>query len=56
MTAECEQGKNYLVIKNEECYSVIRDDAMSWIVDSGVSSHITSHMKYFTSYTCDVTG
>jgi hypothetical protein len=29
---------------------------MSWVVDSGVSFHITSHKEYFTSYTSGVTG
>jgi hypothetical protein len=33
MTAECEKGEDYLVIENEECYSVVRDDAISWVVD-----------------------
>jgi hypothetical protein len=28
---------------------------MSWVVDSGASFHITSHKKYFTSYTSAVT-
>jgi hypothetical protein len=36
-------------------YSVVRDDAMSWVVDSGASFHITSHKEYFTSYTSGVT-
>jgi hypothetical protein len=29
MTAECEQGEDYLIIEDEKCYSVVRDDAMS---------------------------
>jgi hypothetical protein len=29
MTAECEQGEDYLIIEDEECYSAVRDDAMS---------------------------
>jgi hypothetical protein len=40
MTAESEQGEDYLIIEDEECYSAIRDDAMSWVVDSGASFHI----------------
>jgi hypothetical protein len=56
MTAECEQGEYYLVIEDEKCYSVVRDDAMSWFVDSGASFHITSHKEYFTSYTRSFTG
>jgi hypothetical protein len=56
MTAEFEQGEDYLVTEDGECYSVVRDDAMSYVVDSGASFHITSHKKYFTSYTCGVTG
>ena len=35
--------EDYLVIEDEDCYSAIRDDAMSWVVDSGASFHITSH-------------
>ena len=27
-----------------------------WVVDSGVSFHITSYMEYLTSYTSSVTG
>jgi hypothetical protein len=56
MTAEFEQGEDYLVIEDGECYSVVRDNAMSYIIDSGASFHITSHKKYFTSYICGVTG
>ena len=56
MTAECEEGEDYLIIEDEECYSVVRDDAMSWVVDSGASFHITSHKEYFTSYTSGITG
>jgi hypothetical protein len=56
MTTECEPGEDYLVIEDEECYSVVCDDAMSWVVDSGASFHITSHNEYFTSYTSGVTG
>ena len=56
MTTECEKGEDYLVIEDEECYSAVRDDAMSWVVDSGASFHITSHKEYFTSYTSGVTG
>ena len=48
--------EDYLVIEDEDCYSVVRDDAMSWVVDSGASFHITSHKEYFTSYTSGVTG
>ena len=55
MIAEC-VGEDYLVIEDEECYSAVRDDAMSWVVDSGASFHITSHKEYFTSYTSGVTG
>jgi hypothetical protein len=55
MTVECEPGEDYLVIEDEECYSVFCDDAMSWVVDSGASFHITSHKEYFTSYTSGVT-
>jgi hypothetical protein len=29
MTAECEQGEDYLITEDEECYSDVRDDAMS---------------------------
>ena len=54
--AECEEGEDYLVIEDDECYSVVRDDAMSWVVDSGASFHITSHKEYFSSYTSGVTG
>ena len=50
MTAEC-VGEDYLVIEDEECYSDVRDDAMSWVVDSGASFHITSDEEYYTSYT-----
>jgi hypothetical protein len=35
MTAKCEQGEDYLIIEDGECYSAIRDDAMSWVMDSG---------------------
>ncbi|KAK1652513.1 hypothetical protein QYE76_070318 [Lolium multiflorum] len=56
MTAECEEGEDYLVVEDEECYSVVRDDAMSWVVDLGASFHITSHKEYFTSYTSGITG
>ena len=35
--------EDYLVIEDDEWYSVVRDDAMSWVVDSGASFHITSH-------------
>jgi hypothetical protein len=56
MTAECEQGEDCLINEDEECYSVVRDDAMSWVVNSGASFHITSHKEYFTSYTNGVTG
>jgi hypothetical protein len=56
MTAECEEGEYYLVIEDEEFHSALRDDAMSWVVDSGASFHITSHQEYFTSYTSSVTG
>jgi hypothetical protein len=56
MTAKCEQGEDYLVIEDEEFYSAIRDDAMSWVVNSSASFHITSHMEYFTSYTHGITG
>jgi hypothetical protein len=55
MTAECELGEDYLVIEDKECYSAACDDAMSWVVDSGASFHITSHKEYFTSYTSNVT-
>ena len=47
MTAE---GEDYLVIEDEECYNVLRDDATSWVVDSCVSFHITSYNKYLTYY------
>jgi hypothetical protein len=56
MTAECEQGEDYLIIEDEECYSAIRDGDMSWVVDSGAYFHITSHKEYFTSYTSGVIG
>nr|XP_040249189.1 uncharacterized protein LOC120966742 [Aegilops tauschii subsp. strangulata] len=48
--------EHYLVIEDSDSYSVVRDDAMSWVVDSGASFHITSHKEYFTSYTSGVTG
>ncbi|KAK1694026.1 hypothetical protein QYE76_010723 [Lolium multiflorum] len=50
-----QEGEDYLIIEDEECYSVVRDDAMSWVVDSGASFHITSHKEYFTSYTSGIT-
>jgi hypothetical protein len=56
VTAECEQGEDYLVIEDEEFYSAIRDDSVSWVLDLGASIHITSHKEYFTSYTSGVTG
>ena len=29
--------EDYLVIEDEDCYNVVRDEAMSWVVDSGAS-------------------
>jgi hypothetical protein len=33
MTTECQQCEDYLIIKDEECYGAVCDDAMSWVVD-----------------------
>jgi hypothetical protein len=49
-TPECKEGEDCLIIEDGECYSVVRDDVMSWVMDSGVSFHITSHKEYVTSY------
>jgi hypothetical protein len=49
-TPECKEGEDCLIIEDEDFYSVVRDVAMSWVMDSGVSFHITSHKEYFTSY------
>jgi hypothetical protein len=56
MTVECIEGEDCLMIEDEECYSVVHDDDMSWVVDSGASFHITLHKEYFTSYTSGITG
>ncbi|KAK1694147.1 hypothetical protein QYE76_010844 [Lolium multiflorum] len=55
MAAECKEGEDYLIIEDEECYSVVCDDIMSWVVDSVASFHITSHKEYLTSYTNGIT-
>ena len=44
-------GEVYLIIEDDSCFSAIRDDDLSWVVDSGASFHLTSHKEYFTSYT-----
>ena len=31
--------EDYQVTEDEDCYSVVHDDAMSWVVDSGASFH-----------------
>jgi hypothetical protein len=54
MTVEGEV-EDYLVTEDEECYSVVRDDAMSWVLYLGASFHIRSQKEYFTSYTNNVT-
>ncbi|VFQ89935.1 unnamed protein product [Cuscuta campestris] len=38
------------VISDHGLLNVACDDCM-WVIDSGASYHITSHMKYFSSYT-----
>jgi hypothetical protein len=50
------QGENYLVINDEECYSVVHDHDMSWVVDTCASFHITQvfHVIYLQHYwPCD---
>jgi hypothetical protein len=50
------QGENYLVINDEECYSVVHDDTMSWVVETGASFRITQvfHIIYQHHYwPCD---
>ena len=42
-----------MIVTNDGCVSLTTQDS-NWVIDSGVSFHITSHSNFFTSYRiCD---